>query len=107
MYIKKFIFAFVFSFIGITSVHSQPSQYWIKYFTNGSFNYPRDLVRDFNGNYIVSGTSVVSYPGFSNYGVVTIKYDSLGNQKWIKTKDNPNSSMDDPHQILLDDSNNV
>ena len=90
-----------------TEVISQPSEYWIKYFTNGSFNYPRDIVRDVNGNYIVSGTSVVSYPGFSNYGVVTIKYDSLGNQKWVKTKDNPNSSMDDPHQIFLDDSNNV
>lgn len=104
---KLFVLCCLIVFLNLGTLISQPSQYWIKYFSNGELDYTRDLARDNNGNYIVTGTSVVSYPGFSNYGVVTIKYDSLGNQKWLKTKDDPNSISDEPRQILLDDSNNV
>jgi hypothetical protein len=107
MFANKLLFFSILILWNTNLVFAQPAQYWIKYFTNGELDYTRDLAKDNNGNYIVTGTSVVSYPGFSNYGVVTVKYDSLGNQSWIKTKDNPNSIEDDPFQILLDDSNNV
>lgn len=106
MFIKKLLLIYVLSFIGISIGYSQPAQYWIKYFYGGEYDYTRDLAKDNNGNYIVTGSSVVSNPGFTNYGIRTVKYDSLGNFHWMKEKDFTNS-MDDPFQILVDDSNNV
>lgn len=86
---------------------TQPNIYWSKVYDGGSFDDTRFMVKDSQGNYIVTGTSVVSDPGYTNYGVLTIKYDSLGNQKWLKIKDNPNNAMDDATGLLVDDSNDV
>jgi len=106
MIVKNLLLMIVLSITAINIVYSQPAQYWIKYNSGIEYDYTRDLAKDSHGNYIVSGTSVVSNPGFLNYGIRTIKYDSLGNLKWMKVKDFT-SSMDDPFQILLDDSNNI
>jgi len=106
MLIKKFLFTAIFSFIAINIVYSQPAQYWLQYHYGGEYDYSRDLAKDTHGNYIVTGSSVISNPGYTNYGVRTVKYDSLGNLEWMKVKDFTNS-MDDPFQILLDDSDNV
>ena len=78
MVVKKLLIIFIISFIGMNIGYSQPAQYWIKYYYGGEYDYTKDLAKDKHGNYIITGSSVVSNPGFTNYGIRTVKYDSLG-----------------------------
>ena len=88
---------------------AQPHELWNKqYHGNYNIDFARRMVKDKSGNFIVTGTSFVTFPNYnSNYEVLTIKYDSSGNQLWIHGDDNPNCMSDDVTGLIVDDSNNV
>lgn len=89
-------------------INAQPHELWNKqYHGNFGQDVARRMVKDNSGNFVVTGSSIVSYPGLSNYQVLTIKYDSLGNQVWINGEDNPMNSSDDVTDLIIDDSDNV
>ena len=91
----------------------------IKYYPNGDTAW----VRKYNGpgdNHdqalaiAVDGCSYVFVTGFSDYDTLlkisdyaTIKYDSLGNELWVKTYNGPGDSGDGALAIAVDDSGNA
>jgi hypothetical protein len=93
-------------FISISEeLHSQPIQRWQKVYDGaGWWDIPIDMCKDKSANYIVAGTSVVSMVNFSDHQIVYLSYDPLGNQNWIRTKNNVNSVVDEPKKIFVDDS---
>jgi uncharacterized delta-60 repeat protein len=97
---------------------SLPSDYLtIKYYPNGDtawlrrFNgygagidYPEDVATDMGGNVFVTGYSSGT-DGFVH--ILTIKYDSLGNQLWIATYNGPFDGEDRPTGLAVDSSGNA
>jgi hypothetical protein len=89
----------------------------IKYYPSGdtawvrSYNGPANatdaataLAVDDSGNIFVTGRSSGVGTGFD---YTTIKYDTHGNQLWIRSYDGPGSGEDWPLAIAVDDSGNV
>jgi hypothetical protein len=101
-------------------VSGVPSNYdyaTIKYYPNGDtawlrrYNGPYDyqdcasaIAIDGSGNVHVTGDS---HGGMTAWDYATIKYDSIGNQLWVRRYDGPGKSHDYPHAIDLDASGNV
>jgi uncharacterized delta-60 repeat protein len=84
----------------------------IKYFTNGDTAWVRryngpgnatdkatEIVVDDSGSVYVAGRS---YDPGSSYDVTTIKYDSDGEECWIKRYDGSGNQYDYPHDMILD-----
>ncbi|MCH8331058.1 MAG: SBBP repeat-containing protein [Bacteroidetes bacterium] len=59
---------------------------------------------DNNGDIIIVGESTIS---FSDRDFLTIKYDDLGNEEWVTTYNGPDSAIDIPNDVVLDDWNNI
>jgi len=79
-------------------------QLWLKTY-NGPANSYDDasaIALDSSGNVYVTGTS---YGAVDDY--VTIKYNTNGEQLWLKTYNGPANSYDDASAIALDSSGNV
>jgi uncharacterized delta-60 repeat protein len=89
----------------------------IKYDSNGNqlwvarYSGPEDkwdiayaLALDSLGNVCVTGRS---YNGETGYDYVTIKYDTNGNQLWIKRYDGPISDYDRAYDIAIDHEGNI
>jgi uncharacterized delta-60 repeat protein len=85
---------------------SAGNQLWVARY-NGSTNLldsPRSIEVDDVGNVYVAGLSNDA----NNYSCyVTIKYDSSGNQLWIKTYDSPGNNNDQVNDLALDEEKNV
>jgi hypothetical protein len=91
----------------------------IKYYPDGdtawvrSYSYPGDgedwgeaLAVDDSGNVYVTGYSGPrDTPPYYDYA--TIKYDSLGTQRWVERYNGPANGYDHAYAIAVDDSNNV
>ncbi|MHA2274349.1 MAG: SBBP repeat-containing protein, partial [Candidatus Kariarchaeaceae archaeon] len=75
-----------------------------------SIDRARSIAVDSSGNIYVTGTS---YGIDADYGrldadYATIKYDSAGNEQWVKRYDGgPGSSSDDPSALVIDSSGNI
>lgn len=84
---------------------SQISQQWAQRY-NGSGNGIDEAYSsaiDNDGNVYVTGKSFLSA---SNYDFATVKYNSNGNQLWVKRYDNV-GGIDEANSITLDNSGNV
>jgi hypothetical protein len=63
-----------------------------------------DVALDANGNVYVAGFS----SGIGTYGDYTVvKYDSLGNQRWVERYDGPGNNWDVIDEITLDNEGNI
>jgi hypothetical protein len=89
----------------------------IKYYPNGDtawvrrynglgngYDYAVDLAVDSSGNVYITGES----DGIGTYrDYVTIKYDTIGTEKWVTRYNGPKNYNDYAHSIAVDDSGNV
>ncbi len=104
---NRIMFGVLFFFVLSINSFSQPNLSWVKIYNGGSLEFSKKMVRDVNGNFIGTGSSVVSDPGWSNYGILTIKYDPSGNTLWTAVKDNSANATDEPTSLILDKDNNI
>ena len=83
------------------------SQKWAVQYNGAASKYDeaRSLAVDPSGNVIVAGYSQTSTPG--NYDYITVKYDSLGSQKWAKTYNGTGNSNDRVNAVKTDTYSNV
>jgi hypothetical protein len=82
------------------------NQLWVKRY-NGpgdSTDWAHAIAVDGSNNVYVTGGSQGSGTA---YDYATIKYDTLGNQLWVKRYDGPGDSTDNAYAIAVDGSNNV
>ena len=91
----------------------------IKYYPNGDtawvrryngpkndWDYAYDVEVDDSGNVYITGATPGSlFPYTFDYA--TIKYDSSGNQLWVRYFDSPESGSDIPYAMVMDDSGNI
>ena len=103
---------------GISSNSGNVTDYaTIKYDTNGNelwikrYNGPTNstdsayaIIVDSAGNAYITGRSVGSE---SNYDYATLKYDTNGNELWVKRYNGPTNSSDEAFDIALDGSGNI
>ncbi len=103
-----------FSYGGPTSLYDYAT---IKYYPDGDTAWVRryngpfsndemvyDMVIDTFGNVYVTGWSIATVTG-EDYA--TIKYDSLGNELWVRRYNGPADSWDEPRAITVDGTGNV
>ena len=78
---------------------------WTKQYngTASSTDYARLLTLDASENIYVTG--VTNY--FSNGDMTTVKYNSSGVQQWVKTYAGSGGYLDDPKDMLTDQSGNI
>lgn len=101
---KRILLFLTFSVFIILPVFSQVNILWETRFDNNSNDdYSEDIALDNSGNTYVVGTS---FNG-TQFNVVTIKYDSDGNEVWNETHDGPASGLDEAVGIVLDGNNDV
>ena len=82
------------------------NQKWVKRY-NGSANYNDSAYAiglDGSGNIYVTGKTKNSS---SYYDYVTIKYDTYGTEKWVKTYNGPGNGDDVAYAMAVDSSGNV
>jgi hypothetical protein len=92
--------------IGTIKYNSSGVQQWVQIYNRSanSIDLGNFICLDNSGNIYVSGTS--SGTGlYADY--VTLKYNSLGVQKWAQFYNGTGNNMDVPSAIAVDDSNNV
>ena len=103
---KKIIYAILFLLSYFSVASAQPVLDWTNSY-NGTGNFTDNFYKsviDNSGNVYSIGRTWVP-PG--NYDILLIKYDSSGNQQWVKTYGDPDSLDDVGNCITLDDSGNV
>lgn len=79
---------------------------WMKLFP-GNYGGGRVAIAevvDESSNLYVSG---YSWQGANNFDILTIKYDSSGNEKWVKYYNNPVNGEDGPTAIAIDNAGNI
>jgi len=79
---------------------------WVRRYSSMGYSedWATDLAVDAYGNVYVTGKS---YDSLTNFDYLIIKYDSLGNELWVKKYNGPGNSEDEATAIVLDDSGNV
>ncbi len=83
---KQLLLTFTYSFLLFSVSFSQVNVLWESRFdNNGNDDYSEDIQIDAAGNSYVVGSS---FNG-TQFNIVTIKYDPLGNEVWNVTHDGP------------------
>ncbi len=68
----------------------------------------RAIAFDASNNVYITGASLNTNTGGIDYNIVTIKYDSLGNQQWVQSYNNPDTTgPDGGYWIKVDGSGNI
>jgi hypothetical protein len=81
---------------------------WVRRYNGpkNDWDYAYDVTVDDSGNVYVTGATPGSlFPYTFNYA--TIKYDSSGNQLWVRHFDSPGSGSDIPYAMVMDGSGNI
>ena len=106
---RLLIIILMISFLSSFDIYSQPMKRWVQIYDGRAkwWDYPTDMCKDNNGNYIVVGASVYSGSPFSDYETVLLKYDELGNNIWTATKNDRTSMNDEPSRIISDENSNL
>ena len=95
------VFAIILPIIGFSQIEQWVARY------NGPDNYDDEayaIALDNAGNVYVTG---VSYGSGTFYDYATVKYDSLGVQKWVARYNGPGNDYDMANAIALDNAGNV
>ncbi|MEO0095902.1 MAG: SBBP repeat-containing protein [candidate division WOR-3 bacterium] len=90
----------------VIKLDSAGNEKWIRRY-NGSGNNTDEaysIAVDRHGNVFVTGVSINLV---GNLDFVTIKYDSLGNERWVKTYNSPNNLNEYGATLAIDSSSNV
>jgi hypothetical protein len=86
---------------------STGNELWVRRYNgppgNGSDEAYAIAVDGYNNVYVTG----ISGGGATNFDYATIKYDSLGNQSWVKRYDGPANGYDGAYDNAVDDSGNV
>ena len=85
---------------------AQAGNKWVKHFNTGpGSNFSvHTVVTDASGNVIVSGEKIITP---SDFDIVTIKYDSLGNELWSHLYSGQGNQYDSPVKALVDNNGNI
>ncbi len=84
-------------------------QQWVQRY-NGPYNshdYPSAIAVDNAGNVYVTGRSIGSATGYTNYDYATIKYNTDGVLQWVQRYNGPINGWDQATAIAVDGSGNV
>ncbi len=85
--------------------NSEGVEQWVARFTGPQFKDFANVVKvDKNRNVYVTGYGLRAD---SDYDYLTIKYDQLGNQQWIRTYNGTGNGFDRATAMAIDDSGNV
>jgi len=103
----KLIYVVFFLSIISIQIQAQVTQEWVARH-NGSGNLSdnaKSIAVDLDGNVFVTGTV---YSGTStSYDFATVKYNSLGEEQWVRVFNGPASNMDESVSLALDSDGNV
>jgi uncharacterized delta-60 repeat protein len=69
-----------------------------------NYDITQDMAIDNVGNIIVTGRS---RNNTTDYDFATLKYDSSGNQKWVKRYNGPGNGWDEPSAITIDSNDDI
>jgi Beta-propeller repeat len=85
---------------------AQPTQAWVTRYAGAGSGSDRATAIAFDdaGNVYVTGQSV---NGAAGIDYVTVKYDALGVQQWVRSYNGPGNNEDFPNAIAVDDAGNV
>ena len=84
-------------------------QEWVNIYNSPdtNFNEPYDLDFDTDGNIYITGVSDGDPSGFVKRDIVTIKYDAVGNEKWVRRKDGLNHGDDFGYAVTVGSENTI
>jgi len=89
---------------------SDGNKIWSRTFDSGqwpSMDYAHDIVLDKNGNCYVTGEVDLRASGPSGLDIGTIKYDSNGNEIWVRYYTRYSNFHDIPVAIVVDENSNI
>jgi len=80
---------------------------WVNIYNSpdANFNEPYDLGLDPDGNIYITGVSDGDPTGFVKRDIVTIKYDSNGNEQWVRRNDGINHGDDFGYALVVGSEN--
>ena len=92
---------------GTVKYDSAGNQLWVVYHSTYNISEAYAIAVDSVGNVYVTGKDQVGGTGYEDYDYATIKYDSAGNQTWVRNYDGPANGADLAYALALDAANNV
>ena len=103
--LRKTLFILIF-FLPVTASFAQVDTAWVARYDGigNGIDYGRAVVADANGNVYVTGRTLVSG---SEDAFGTVKYDSDGNEVWVRRYYDPVLGDDYGHDLALDPSGNI
>jgi uncharacterized delta-60 repeat protein len=86
---------------------SSGNEQWVKRYNSpdNGYDWAYDIATDATGNVYVTG--VKDYSSGTTDDYATVKYDSQGNQLWVKTYNGPANNQDRPNEMAVDRFDNV
>jgi hypothetical protein len=95
--------------IGTVKYNSAGAQQWAKTYNgpSGSSDYGYDLKVDTSGNVYATGYAYATNSGSSTPDMCLVKYDTNGNQQWVKLYNGSSNSSDYGYAVVLDSAGNA
>jgi len=76
-----------------------------RYISSGGNNSPNDIAIDASGDIYIAGASLI--PGQDDFDLLLLKYDSEGNELWVRTLDNGDEQLDSGYALTIDRDGNA
>ncbi len=91
--------------IAIIKYDTSGNRHWVARYNGpgNDYDWPFDIAVDEASNVYVTGRSV----GLTSFDYATIKWDSAGNEKWVRRYDGAGNASDEAYSIAVDKSGNV
>jgi uncharacterized delta-60 repeat protein len=92
---------------GTVKYDSAGNELWVSYHRTYNIAEAYAIAVDSIGNVYVTGRDQVGGVDYDDYDYATIKYDSAGNQTWVRYYDGPTNGADLAYALVLDAANDV